>query len=146
MLILVSTVTGCIRISEVASLVAIPVDITSSEVGIKFSAITAEIKKHKSMIKKKNKNHDKIILWGKSKLNTIKVQISKALINSYISHDELVSINDVWREYYEVKEEIENPETSVKYVIWKQWKPIVSVVKYLLLKKIEVSEKLNKID
>ena len=93
MLILVSTVTGCIRISEFSSLV--PVDITSSEVGIKFCAITAEIKKHKSMIKKKNKNHDKIILLGKSKLNTIKVLISKALINSYISHDEFFSINNV---------------------------------------------------
>ena len=30
---------------------------------------------------------------GKDKLNTIEVLISKALTNSYISHDELVSVN-----------------------------------------------------
>ena len=51
MLILVLTVTGCISIYEVASLFAIPVGITSSEVGIKIYAITAGIKK----IKKKEK-------------------------------------------------------------------------------------------
>ena len=44
MLILVSTVTGCILISVFASLVFVPVDITSSAVGIKIGAITAGIK------------------------------------------------------------------------------------------------------
>ena len=33
--------------------------------------------------------HDKIVLLGKDKLNTIEILISKALIDSYISHDEL---------------------------------------------------------
>ena len=41
------------------------------------------------IIKKKKKKHDKIVLLGKSKLNTIEVLISKVLIDSYISHDEL---------------------------------------------------------
>ena len=117
MLILVSTVTGCIRISAFATLVAIPVGITSSVVGIKYCAITAWIKKHKSMIKKKKKKHNKIVLLGKGKLNTIKVLISKALIDSYISHDEFISINNLWREYYEVKEEIKYSRTSVEYII-----------------------------
>ena len=49
------------------------------------------IKKYKSLIKKKKKKHDKKVLLGKDKLNTIEVIISKALINSYISHDEFVS-------------------------------------------------------
>ena len=31
--------------------------------------------------------------------------ISKALIESYISHDEFLSVNDVLREYNEMKEE-----------------------------------------
>ena len=56
---------------------------------IKIFAITAGIKKYKSIIKKK-KNHDKIVLLEKDKLNTIEVLISKALIDSYISHDKFV--------------------------------------------------------
>ena len=43
------------------------------------------------------------MLLGKGKLNTIEVLISKALIDSYISHDEFVSVNNVLREYDEVK-------------------------------------------
>ena len=43
------------------------------------------------------------MLLGKGKLNTIEVLISKALIDSYISHGEFVSINNVLRQYYEMK-------------------------------------------
>ena len=63
------------------------------------------------------KKHDKIVLLGKNKLNTIEVLISTALIDSYISHDEFVSINNVLREYNEMKEEKKNPETSMEYII-----------------------------
>ena len=45
------------------------------------------------------------MLLGKDKLNIIEVMISKALIESYISHDEFFSVNDVLREYNEMKEE-----------------------------------------
>ena len=57
------------------------------------------------------------MLLGKTKLNAFEVVISKALINSYISHDKFVSINNVLREYYEMKEEIKNPETFVEHTI-----------------------------
>ena len=62
---------------------------TSSAVKLKFCAMTAGIKKHKSMIKKKQKKHDKVVLFGKTELNTIEVLISRALISSCISHYEL---------------------------------------------------------
>ena len=94
LLILASVVTGCISISAFASLDAILVGITSSAVGIKVLAVTAGIKKYKSAIKKKKK-HDKIMLLGKDKLNTIELLISKALIDSDISHDEFASVNNV---------------------------------------------------
>ena len=48
--------------------------------------------KYKSIIKKKKKKHNKIVLLGKDTLNTIEVLISKALIDSYISHEEFVSV------------------------------------------------------
>ena len=57
--------------------------------------ITAGIKKYKSIIKKKKKKHDKIVFSGKSKLDTIEVVNSKALIDLYISHGEFVSIDNV---------------------------------------------------
>ena len=50
LLILVLTVTGCVSISLFASLVCVPVGITSSAVGIKICAITAKIKKYLSII------------------------------------------------------------------------------------------------
>ena len=46
------------------------------------------------------------MLLGKDKLNTIKVLISKILLESYISHDEFVLVNNVLKEYNEMKEEI----------------------------------------
>ena len=47
----------------------------------------------------------------KSKLNKIEVLISKASIDSIISHDELVLINNVLKEYNEVKEDAKNLKT-----------------------------------
>ena len=104
--ILVSTITGCISISAFASLVGIPIEIMSIAVGLKICQITARIEKYKSIIKKKKKKHNKIVLLVKSKLNSIEVLISKALIDSVISHDEFVSINNELKEYNEMKEEI----------------------------------------
>ena len=55
--------------------------------------------------------------FKKGKLNTIEVQISKALIDSYIGHDDFVSVNNVWREYYEIQGGMQNPETAMEYAI-----------------------------
>ena len=81
----------------------------------KICVITTGIKTDMSFIKKKNKKHDPIVLQGKAKLNVIKVSISTALIDSYISHDEFVSINNVLRKNNEMKKK--DPETSVEYTI-----------------------------
>ena len=102
-LILASTITGCVSISAFASLIGIPIGITSSAIGLKICAITAGIKTYKSIIKKRKKKHDKIVLLAKSKLNNIEVLISKALIDSNISYDEFISINNMLKEYNEWK-------------------------------------------
>ena len=108
MLILVSRVTSSVSISVFDSLVCIPVVITSSAEGIKTYAITAEIKKYKSIIKKKKKKHNKIVLMGKDQLNTIEVLICKIFIHSHISHEEFVSVNNILKEYYKIKKERKN--------------------------------------
>ena len=57
------------------------------------------------------------MLLGKDKLNTIEVLITKALLDSCISYDEFVSVNNVLREYNEIKAKINNAENSVEYFI-----------------------------
>ena len=111
-LILASTITGCVSISAFISVIDIPIKITSSPIGLKICAIAAGIKKYKSIIKKKKKKHDKIVLLAKSKLKRIEILISKTLTNSNISHDEFVSINNVLKEYEEIKEETKNLKTE----------------------------------
>ena len=54
-LILISTVTGFVSIFDFASLVGIPMGITSTAVELKICVITAGIKKYESIIKKKEK-------------------------------------------------------------------------------------------
>ena len=55
LLILISTVTGCVFISAFAFLAGIPIGITSSTIGLKICVITAVIRKHKSIISKRKK-------------------------------------------------------------------------------------------
>ena len=95
---------------------SVPVAITSFGVGLKMCSITAGIKMYKPIIKKKK--HDKIVLLGKAKLYTIEVLISMALVDSYISHNEFVSVSDALREYNEMKEEITNSGTSIYIYIY----------------------------
>ena len=65
-----------------------------------------------------------------NKRNTNEVLFTKALINSYISHDEFVSVNNVVREYIEMKEKIMLKllwNILYKYgwykqkTVWKKW-------------------------
>ena len=70
-LILASRIPGSILFSTFVSLVGIPIWITSSAIGLRTCAITAEIKKYKSMIKKKKKKQDKIVLSANTKSSSI---------------------------------------------------------------------------
>ena len=48
----------------------------------------------------------------KSKLISIEVLISKALIDSNISDDEFILISNVLKEFYNMKKEIKNPNNK----------------------------------
>ena len=80
-------------------MLVIPIGITSSTIGLKICAIAAGVN---SLIKRKKKKHNKIVLSAKSK-NTMLVLISKTLIDSIISHDKFVLINNVQKEYGNLK-------------------------------------------
>ena len=53
----------------------------SSAIGLKICAMATGIKKHESVIKKREKKDDREILQAKSKSKSIEVLISKALID-----------------------------------------------------------------
>ena len=105
-----STTTGCISISAYASLVGIPIEIKSSAIGLKIRAITEAIKKYKSIIKKKNKTHDRIVLLAKSNLNCIEVLIYIISRFSYLSWWICFNRNNL-KKHNEIKEEIKHLNT-----------------------------------
>ena len=51
-------------------------------------------------------------MLAKTKLNSI--EIIKALIDSNISHDEFILINNLLKEYDEMREEIKNLQEQIK--------------------------------
>ena len=67
--IIISTTTGFVSISAFACLVDIPIGITSSAIGLKICVITAG--------------------------NSIEVLVSNTLIDSNVSHDKFILINNV---------------------------------------------------
>ena len=115
LLILASRITSWVSMPAFASLVCVPVDIMSSEVGLKTCAITAGIKKYHLNFKRKNRKNDEIVLLGKTKLHTIDILTSKPLIDSNISHEKFDSVNNLFRKYNEMNKEIKNYETFTRY-------------------------------
>ena len=59
-LILAYTITGCISISAFASLIDIPIGITSSAIVLKICAVTVGIKSYKSIIKNLLKEYNEM--------------------------------------------------------------------------------------
>ena len=55
----------------------------------------------------------RIVLLAKSKLNSVEVLISKVLVDSVISHDEFVLMNNVLKEYNKMKEETKKFEDLI---------------------------------
>ena len=73
---------------------------------MKICAIIEGIKKYQLIINRHKKKYGKVVFLGKDKLKSIELLISNAIIDSYISHDEFVSVNNMLREYDEIKEQI----------------------------------------
>ena len=85
-------------------------------VRIKNFPYNCGIKKYKPIITKLRKEHDKIVLLAKTKLNITGILISKDLLDSYISHDEFFPATNALKKYDDLKEAIKNPKAISKYV------------------------------
>ena len=70
----------------------------SSIIGSNICAITARIKKYKSIIKKKKEKHNEIALLAKTNLDCIKDSIFRSLTDSYNERNYFLLI-DVLKEY-----------------------------------------------
>ena len=87
------------------------------------------------------------MLLVKTKLITVEVLISKALIDSYINHDEFVAMNNgqeniiIWKNKSKILKLLWNILYQIKKK--KKWKPFVSVLKKVLRTKILLFEELN---
>ena len=67
------------------------------------------------MIPKKKKKYHNIVLLANYNLNSIAVIIIRALIEPYISHNELGLVNDLSKELGKMKEAMKRSKISTLY-------------------------------
>ena len=106
-LIVLSATSGGVSIILFTSVNGAPVGIASASFTLVFSLTTGIIKKLLNT-KNKKKKHDKILLLAKSKLNSIEILISQALIDMGISHEEFVTILKEKDLYEKMKENVKS--------------------------------------
>ena len=78
----------------------------SANFRLAFSISTGIINKLLKATINKKKNHNKIVMLARIKLNSIESKISEALINNEISHQDFMTIINQEKKYRELKEGI----------------------------------------
>ena len=91
-LIVLSATSGGVSIILFTSIVGAPVGIASAGLTLFFCLTTGIVKKLMNITRKKNKKHDKVLMLAKSRLNSIEILVSQALIDMEINHEEFVTI------------------------------------------------------
>ena len=105
-LIVLSVVTGSISIASFATVIGAPVGMMSASCSLAFSVTTGFVKTLLKTTRNKKKNHNKVVMLARSKLNSIESKISEALINNEISHEDFMTILNEEKKYRELKESI----------------------------------------
>ena len=105
-LIVLGATSGGVSIISFTSVVGTPVGIVSASFTLIFSLTTGIIKKLLSIARNKKKKYEKILMLAKSKLNSIETQISQALIDMEISHEEFIAIFKEKDKYEKMKESL----------------------------------------
>ena len=111
-LIVLSVTTGNISIASFATVIGAPVRIISASSSLAFLISTKIMKKLLKITKNKKKNHNKIVMLARTKLNSIESKISEALINSEIGHEDFMTIINEEKKYRELKESIRMMNTQ----------------------------------
>ena len=102
-LIALIAASGGVSIISFTSIVGAPVGIASASLTLFFSLTTGIVKKLLNITNKK-KNHDKILMLAKSKLNSIETLVSQALIDMEISHEEFITVLKEKDKYEKMKD------------------------------------------
>ena len=113
-LIILSAGSGGVSIISFTSIIGVPAGIASASFTLIFPITTEIIKKLLRTIRIKKKNHDKIIMFAKSKLNSIETLISQALNDMEISHEECIIILKEKVKYERMKYIIESENEQNK--------------------------------
>ena len=113
-LIVLNATTGGIRIISHKTVVDAPIRVASAGFTIVFVLITGIIEKLLKTIRSKKEKHDKIIMLAKSELNSIKILVSKALIDMEISHEEYTTILKERDKYQKMKENVRNVSETLE--------------------------------
>ena len=111
--IVLSTISGGVCIISSVSFVGAPAGIPGASFTLIFSLTTEIIKILLSMTRNKKKNHDKILMFAKSKLNSIETLVSQTLIDMEISHEEFYTImkeEKIWEDERKVRNASEKQE------------------------------------
>ena len=107
-LTVLSAASDGVSIISHASVIGISAGIISLSFILVFFLTTGIMKKLLKETRKKKKKHRKIIVLGKSKLNSIESLISQALIDLDISHEEFKTIVNEKETYDQMKDSIRN--------------------------------------
>ena len=106
-LIVLSARSGGVWIIVFKSVAGAPVGIASASFTLIFSLTAGKTKKLLSITrKKKKKKHDKILILAKSKLDSIEVLTSQALIDMERSHIEFITILKEKDKYEKMKDNL----------------------------------------
>ena len=101
-----SIATGSFSIPSFATVIEAPVGSfsASASFSLAFSISSGIIKKLLKTTRSKKKNHDKIVMLARSKLNSKESKISEVLINHEIIHEEFLTIINEDKKYRELEE------------------------------------------
>ena len=72
-----------------------------------FSVCSGFVKKLLKTTRNKKKNHNKIVMLARSKLNSIEIKISEALINNEVSHEDFTTVINEEKKHRELKKTLE---------------------------------------
>ena len=123
-LIVLSATSGGISTFPFTSVIGAPAVIASGSITLVFSLTTGIIKKivkskkqkkketEQERTRKKQKKHNKIVMLGKSKLNSIETLISQSLIDLDITHDKFKTIVNEKEKHEQMKEHIRNTKSK----------------------------------
>ena len=101
-----SILSGSISIASFATVIGAPAGIIGASCSFTFSITSGFIKRFLKTIRNKKKKHNKIFVLARIKLNSIENEISKALTDNEISHEDFETIISEEKQYQELKESI----------------------------------------